>query len=86
MTANELLKIKDLIKKAELESAKAEGQIESIKKEWKEKYNFTSLDKANEKLEELKQELENSTNRLNKVYNELLESQDWDKLEEELEA
>lgn len=84
MTANELLKIKDLIKKAELESAKAEGQIESIKKEWKEKYGFDSVNKANEKLEELKQELENSTNRLNKIYNELLESQDWDKLEEEL--
>lgn len=84
MTTNELLKIKDLIKKSELESAKAEGQIESIKKEWKEKYGFDSINKAEIKLEELKQELENSNNRLNKLSNELLESQDWDKLEEEL--
>lgn len=84
MTTNELLKIKDLIKKSELESAKAEGQIESIKKEWKEKYGFDSINKAEIKLEELKQELENSNNRLNKLYKELEESQDWDKLEEEL--
>jgi hypothetical protein len=84
MTTNELLKIKDLIKKSELESAKAEGQIESIKKEWKEKYGFDSINKAEMKLEELKQELENSNNRLNKLYKELEESQDWDKLEEEL--
>lgn len=84
MITDKLLKIKSLINKSKLESAKSEGRMESIKKGWKEKYGFDSVNKANEKLEELKQELENSTNRLNKVYNELLESQDWDKLEEEL--
>lgn len=84
MTTTELLQIKNLIKEAELQSAKSEGKIEAIKKEWEEKYGFTSVNDAQLKLDELKNELENSTNRLNKLYSELQSSQDWEKLSKEL--
>lgn len=78
-------RINDLINKAELENAKNQGILENIRKEWMEKYGTDDVKIIKQKLKELKSDLENSNERQNKLYNELMELQDWEQLEEELE-
>ena len=78
-------RINDLINKAELENAKNQGILENIRKEWMEKYGTDDVKMIKQKLKELKSDLENSNERQNKLYNELMELQDWEQLEEELE-
>ena len=84
MDSNEIERIKNLIQKAETQKAKAEGVIEKIKFEWKEKYGTDDISVIRNKLEELESELESSNERIESIYNKLLESNDWDKLEQEL--
>lgn len=78
-------RINDLINKAELENAKNQGILENIRKEWMEKYGTDDVKIIKQKLKELKSDLENSNERQNKLYNELMELQDWEQLEEDLE-
>lgn len=78
-------RINDLINKAELENAKNQGILENIRKEWMEKYGTDDIKIIKEKLKELKSDLENSNERQNKLYNELMELQDWEQLEEDLD-
>lgn len=85
MKTSEMERIKDLIKTAELEQAKAQGAKDNIKADWKKKYDFETLEEAKEKLEELSAEVEKNEKKKEKLMNELNESQDWDKIEEELE-
>ena len=86
MKVNEIERIKELIQKAELEQAKAQGAKDSIKAEWKKKYGFETLEEAKEKLEELSAEVEKNEKKKEKLMAELSESQDWDKIENELEG
>lgn len=81
---DDLVRIQNLIKKAELESAKAEGQIESIKKEWNKRYGFDSVDEAESKLNELNDKLASLNDKVESLTNDLLTSQNWDELEKEL--
>lgn len=85
MKVSEIERIKDLIKTAELEQAKAQGAKDSIKAEWKKKYGFETLEEAKEKLKELNAGVEKNEKKKEKLMAELSESQDWDKIEEELE-
>ena len=85
MKTSEIERIKELIKTAELEQAKAQGAKDSIKAEWKKKYGFETLEEAKAKLEEISSNLEKNEKKKEKLMNELNESQDWDKIEEELE-
>lgn len=85
MKVSEIERIKELIKTAELEQAKAQGAKDSIKAEWKKKYGFETLEEAKEKLEELNAGVEKNEKKKEKLMTELSESQDWDKIEEELE-
>ena len=85
MKTSEIERIKELIKTAELEQAKAQGAKDSIKAEWKKKYGFETLEEAKAKLEELSSNVEKNEKKKEKLMNELNESQDWDKIEEELE-
>lgn len=85
MKTSEMERIKDLIKTAELEQAKAQGAKDNIKADWKKKYGFETLEEAKEKLKELSAEVEKNEKKKEKLMNELNESQDWDKIEEELE-
>ena len=85
MKTSEIERIKELIKTAELEQAKAQGAKDSIKVEWKKKYDFETLEEAKAKLEEISSNLEKNEKKKEKLMNELNESQDWDKIEEELE-
>ena len=85
MKIEDVERIKELIQRAELEQAKAQGAKDSIKAEWKKKYGFETLDEANNKFEELKTDLEKQERRKEKLISELSESQDWEKIENELE-
>lgn len=85
MKTSEMERIKDLIKTAELEQAKAQGAKDNIKADWKKKYGFETLEEAKAKLEEISSNLEKNEKKKEKLMNELNESQDWDKIEEELE-
>lgn len=86
MKTSEFENIKDLIQRAEVEKAKSQGVKDSIKSEWKKKYGFETLEEAKEKLKELDSEYNKNENRKEKLMNELEESQDWEQIEEELEA
>lgn len=86
MKVSEFENIKNLIQKAEVEKAKAQGVKENIKGEWKKKYGFETLEEAKEKLNELNSDYNKNENRKEKLMNELEESQDWEKIEEELGA
>lgn len=81
----EVQKIKEMINQAELENAKNLGVIENIKKNWKETYGTDDPAELKKKLEEMKSDEENTKERLNKLYSDLMDSQDWEQLEEELE-
>lgn len=81
----EVQKIKEMINQAELENAKNLGVIENIKKNWEETYGTDDPVELKKKLEEMKSDEENTKERLNKLYSDLMESQDWEQLEEELE-
>ena len=84
MELKEFERIKRLIKEAELKSAKSQGVIDSILKGWEEKYGFNTVEEAEKKLAELTEEKKNTEARLEKLMNDLSNSYDWDKLEEEL--
>lgn len=84
MDVKEFERIKALINRNELEKAKAQGFLETIRKKWKEEYGTDDPEKIQEKLEEMKDELGKANKRLETLYNKLEESYDWDKLEEEL--
>lgn len=84
MTIEKFEEINELIEKAEKESAKSEGVIDSIKESWKKEYGFDDLESAERKLEELTENLETTKARKEKLEKKLEESYDWDSLKEEL--
>lgn len=86
MKTSEFENIKNLIQRAEVEKAKSQGVKDSIKSEWKKKYGFETLEEAKDKLKELETEFNKNESRKEKLMNELEESQDWEQIEEELEA
>ena len=85
MEINEVEKIQELIKKAELQNAKNQGYIDSIKKNWKKEYGTDDIEEIKKRMNELKDEVKKSDERMEKLYNDLISSYDWDSLAEELE-
>jgi len=84
MNIKRVEEIQDLIKKAEIELAKAEGQIQTLEDQWKKTYGTGDINEIKKIQNNLKSELLKTQERLNLLYNELLNSCDWDSLEEEL--
>lgn len=84
MNINELERIKNLIEEAKTKKAKSEGIIEKIKSTWKEKYGTDDEEEIKNKLKELQEQLSESDKRKEVIFNKLLQSNDWDKLEGEL--
>ena len=84
MSINEVERIKNLIEEAKTKKAKSEGIIEKIKSVWKEKYGTDDVKEIKNKLKEMKTELTESDERKEVIFNKLLKSNDWDKLEVEL--
>ena len=84
MDVDELERIQGLIKKSELEIAKAEGQSQSIKNEWKKKYGTDDEEQIKQIVKDLKADKKKNQNKLDTLYQELEQCCDWDALEEEL--
>lgn len=84
MDVREFERIKRLIKEAEIENAKTQGVIDSIKKNWKERFGTDDIDTIKKKLDELVEEKKSVEARMENIYNKLLNSCNWDALEETL--
>lgn len=84
MNVKEVEKINELISKAQISSAKSQGQIEAIKAEWKKTYGTDNEKEIKKRLQELEEEEQKTIERQEVLYNKLINSYDWDKLEEEL--
>lgn len=78
-------RIEEIVKKAQLKSAKAEGVIESIEKEWEKKYGTSDI----EEIKKIQKNLEKEITECEEKESELLEKLenicDWDELEKELD-
>lgn len=86
MNVNEVKRIKELIGRAEIESAKAKGVMEQIEEGWKKKYGTSDFHEIKSKRDSMKEALKEKQNRMDTLYNELVSSYDWDSLEEELDG
>lgn len=84
MNVKELERIENLIKKAELEVAKSEGQIQTLQSQWKKTYGTDDIHEVKEILKNQKSELTKTQERLDSLYDKLINAYDWDSLEEEL--
>ena len=84
MTNDEFEKIKTLINKATIQSAKNQGAIDSIKASWMKEYGTNDLSEIQKILAEKKKEYRQSKQRLDKLMNDLNEIRDWDELERNL--
>ena len=84
MNVKEVEKINELISKAQISSAKSQGQIEAIKAEWKKTYGTDDEKEIKKRLQELEEEEQKTIERQEVLYDKLINSYDWDKLEEEL--
>ena len=77
--------IEEIVKKAQLKSAKAEGVIESIEKEWEKKYGTSDV----EEIKKIEKNLQKEITECEEKESELLEKLegicDWDELEKELD-
>lgn len=83
MEIQEFERIKNLIKKGEMEMAKNQGIIESIEKKWKED-NINNIEEAGEKLNAMQNDYNRIVEKRERIFTELLNSYDWDKLENDL--
>lgn len=86
MDIKKVQEIKETIAKCEIESAKAQGIIENIKKQWKADYGIDDEKEIEQKLQEMNSELKQSNERLETIYNKLVNSYDWEQLEDEMGA
>ena len=84
MNVNEVQRIKQLVEKAEIESAKSQGQQDAIKKEWKKTYGTDDINEIEKIKNDLEKELRKTEERKEVLHNKLMESYDWESLEEEL--
>lgn len=84
MNVNEVTRIKELVDKTELESARSEGLMESIKKQWKKDYGTDDINEIKKIKADLETELGKTEERKEVLYDKLINSYDWDTLEEEL--
>lgn len=84
MNVNEVERINEIINKAELESAKSEGKIEAIKKEWKKNYGTDDVNEIKKIKANLEEELKKTDERKKVVYDKIISCNNWDELEEEL--
>lgn len=80
----EVEEIEKLINKAEIEMAKSDGQIQSLKNQWKKNYGTDDIDEIKEILKKLKLELSKTQERLEILYEKLFSIHDWEALEKEL--
>lgn len=84
MNVRKVEEINELISKAEIASAKSQGQMEAIKAEWKKLYGTDDENEIKNKLQELETEEQKTVERQEVLYEKLVNVYDWETLEEEL--
>jgi len=84
MNVRKVEEINELISKAEIASAKSQGQMEAIKAEWKKLYGTDDENEIKNKLQELETEEQKTVERQEVLYEKLVNAYDWETLEEEL--
>lgn len=84
MNVRKVEEINELISKAEIASAKSQGQMEAIKVEWKKLYGTDDENEIKNKLQELETEEQKTVERQEVLYEKLVNAYDWETLEEEL--
>ncbi len=84
MNVKDVERIQGIISEAEIKSAKAQGSLDSVKKQWKELFGKDDIASAKAYLESLKADIEKTQKECEELYNELMQCADWDALEEEL--
>ena len=84
MNVRKVEEINELISKAEIASAKSQGQMEAIKAEWKKLYGTDDENEIKNKLQELETEEQKTVERQEVLYEKLINAYDWETLEEEL--
>ena len=84
MNVRKVEEINELISKAEIASAKSQGQMEAIKAEWKKLYGTDDENEIKKRLQELETEEQKTVERQEVLYEKLVNAYDWETLEEEL--
>lgn len=84
MNVRKVEEINELISKAEIASAKSQGQMEAIKAEWKKLYGTDDENEIKNKLQELETEEQKTVERQEVLYEKLVNAYDWETLGEEL--
>ena len=84
MNVRKVEEINELISKAEIASAKSQGQMEAIKKKKKKLYGTDDENEIKNKLQELETEEQKTVERQEVLYEKLVNAYDWETLEEEL--
>lgn len=84
MDAREFERIKGIISKAEIDSAKAQGKIDAIKKTWKDRYGTDDIDEIRKIYDNLLEEKAKLEKKMDELWDKLVSSCDWDKLERKL--
>lgn len=84
MNTDEVMRIKELIKKAQEESLKAQGAIASIEKDWKDKYNTDDYEEIKNECDRMNEKLMSLRNRQAVVMEELQNACDWQAIREKL--
>jgi len=79
MTDIEFKKIKDKINSLKMKSAESTGKLNAIKENWERKYGFSTLEEAEKKLQELKDERNIKEERRNTLMEKLQNSFQWEK-------
>jgi len=77
--------IEEIVKKAQLKSAKAEGVIESIEKEWEKKYGTSDVEEIKKIEKNLQKEITECEEKESEFLEKLEGICDWDELEKELD-
>lgn len=77
--------IEEIVKKAQLKSAKAEGVIESIEKEWEKKYGTSDIEEIKKIQKNLQKEIIECEEKESELLDKLENICDWDELEKELD-
>jgi chromosome segregation ATPase len=78
MNIEKVQEIKQKIADCEMESAKAKGVIETIEKDWLAEYGTSEIVEIKKKLDDLENQQKATEERMDELYNELLESYDWE--------
>ena len=80
ITLERLEEIQEAIEDNKEKKAKAEGNMENIEKQWKEKYNCDSPEEAQTKAEELTEEIQALKIKKAELETEIEAAADWDEL------